>query len=191
MILVIDNYDSFTFNLVQLLGRRTDAIVVKRNDECTVADLARMKPAGIVISPGPGRPEHAGITVEVIKTLGREIPLLGVCLGHQAIGLAFGGVVTHAPSLMHGRTSAVWHAATALYRSVSDPFLAGRYHSLVVSPDSLPEALEVTAWTEEKVVMGVRHREYPIEGVQFHPESILTKEGDRILYNWMEEYRCL
>jgi len=190
MILIIDNYDSFTFNLAQLLGRHTGAIVVRRNDENSVEDLRRLRPAGIVISPGPGRPEHAGVTVEVIRDLGKEIPVLGVCLGHQAVGLAFGGVVAYAPSLKHGRTSAVWHKETPLYRGVSDPFLATRYHSLVISHENLPEVLEVTAWTEENVIMGIRHREYPIEGVQFHPESILTEEGDRIMCNWMEEHQC-
>jgi anthranilate synthase component 2 len=190
MILVIDNYDSFTFNLVQLLGRRTRTIIVRRNNECTVDDLARLNPSGIVISPGPGRPENAGVTVDVISTLGKGIPVLGVCLGHQAIGLAFGGIVTHAPSLMHGRTSLVRHRGSALYRGVSDPFIATRYHSLVLSGEKLPESLEVTAWTEENVIMGIRHREYPIEGVQFHPESILTDEGERIMCNWMEEHQC-
>ncbi len=190
MILVIDNYDSFTFNLVQLLGRCTRAIVVKRNDECSTADLARLNPAGIVISPGPGRPENAGVTVEVIRNLGEEIPVLGVCLGHQAIGVAFGATVTYAPSLRHGRTSPVRHAASPLYEGVRDPFLATRYHSLVISGKDLPAILEVTAWTEENVIMGIRHRDYPIEGVQFHPESILTEEGDRILSNWMEVHQC-
>ncbi len=190
MILVIDNYDSFTFNLVQLLGHRARSIVVRRNDECDVAGLAELDPSGIVISPGPGRPENAGITVEVIRHLGMTVPVLGVCLGHQAIGVAFGGAVVHAPSLKHGRTSAVRHTGSALYRGVSDPFLAARYHSLVVSPDNLPGRLEVTAWTEENVIMGIRHRDYPIEGVQFHPESILTADGERILNNWMEEHLC-
>lgn len=190
MILVIDNYDSFTFNLVQVLGRRAGAVVVKRNDECGVAEIAGLRPSGIVLSPGPGRPENAGITVDVIRALGQEVPVFGVCLGHQAIGLAFGGVVIHAPSLKHGRTSQVRHGGTALYRGVRDPFVATRYHSLVVSPEGLPECLEVTAWTEGNVIMGLRHRDYPIEGVQFHPESILTDEGERILYNWMEEHRC-
>ncbi len=190
MILVIDNYDSFTFNLVQLLGRRTDTIVVRRNDEGSVADILRLRPTGIVLSPGPGRPEKAGVTVDVIRELGADIPVLGVCLGHQAIGWAFGGVVTHAPSLRHGRTSPVRHNGSPLYRGVSNPFDATRYHSLTISPENLPDVLEVTAWTEENVIMGVRHRTYPIEGVQFHPESILTVQGDRILYNWMEEHQC-
>ncbi len=190
MILVIDNYDSFTFNLVQLLGRRAHAVMVRRNDECSLSDVARLQPAGIVISPGPGRPENAGVTMEIIRFLGREIPVLGVCLGHQAIGLAFGGVVTYAPSLRHGRTSPVRHTGTPLYRGVSNPFVATRYHSLAISADNLPEILEVTAWTEENVIMGIRHRQYPVEGVQFHPESVLTTEGERILCNWMEVHQC-
>jgi anthranilate synthase component 2 len=190
MILVLDNYDSFSFNLVQLLGRHTREIMVRRNDECTLDELHRLGPKGILISPGPGRPEKAGVSVEVIKTLGRSIPVLGICLGHQAIGVAFGGRVIHAPSLVHGRTSLILHNGTPLYRGVSNPFPATRYHSLVISRDDLPSELDVTAWTEDGVLMGIRHRHYPVEGVQFHPESILTYEGERIVQNWMEVYRC-
>ncbi len=186
MILVIDNYDSFTFNLVQLLGTIASDIVVKRNDEVTLEEIRAMKPERILLSPGPGRPEHAGLTVPVIRELGREIPVLGVCLGHQAIGLAFGGEVVHAPSLMHGRTSFIHHHASALYQGIPVPFVATRYHSLVVSPRGLPAELEITAWTEDGVIMGLRHRTYPIEGVQFHPESILTESGERILRNWLQ-----
>jgi anthranilate synthase/aminodeoxychorismate synthase-like glutamine amidotransferase len=190
MILVIDNYDSFTFNLVQVLGKRTSDILVRRNDEITVEEIDRMKPQGIVLSPGPGRPEDAGITVPVIRELGSTVPILGVCLGHQAIGLAFGGEVVHAPSLMHGRTSNVRHGQKGIYRNLADPFVATRYHSLVVSPNRLPDSLEVTAWTDDGVIMGVSHRKFPIDGVQFHPESILTIEGEKIVGNWMEDHRC-
>jgi anthranilate synthase/aminodeoxychorismate synthase-like glutamine amidotransferase len=191
MILVIDNYDSFTFNLVQVIGSMTSDIVVRRNDEVTLDEIGRMMPRGIVLSPGPGRPEEAGITVSVIRELGRGVPVFGVCLGHQAIGLAFGGSVVHAPTLMHGRTSMVRHGKTGLFKDVPDPFVATRYHSLVVSPEGLPASLEVTAWTDDGVIMGIRHREYPIEGVQFHPESILTIEGTTIVRNWMEGRKCL
>jgi anthranilate synthase/aminodeoxychorismate synthase-like glutamine amidotransferase len=190
MILVLDNYDSFTFNLVQLLGRFTQDIVVKRNDEVSVKDVRDLDPSGIVISPGPGRPEDAGVTLDLIKAVGPDVPLFGVCLGHQAIGLAFGGEVTYAPSLMHGRTSMVSHTGTPLFRGVSNPFVATRYHSLVVSPRSLPDDLEVTAVADDGVIMGIRHKSYPIEGVQFHPESILTSEGGKILENWMEASVC-
>jgi anthranilate synthase/aminodeoxychorismate synthase-like glutamine amidotransferase len=190
MILVIDNYDSFTFNLVQAIGRYVTEIEVRRNDQSTLEDLVRLGPSGIVVSPGPGRPENAGITLEAIRVLGRSVPLLGVCLGHQAIGLAFGGCVVHAPSLMHGRTSLVHHGTTPLYEGVCDPFVATRYHSLVVAPENLPEELQVTAWTDDGVIMGIRHRDYPIDGVQFPPESIMTTEGERILRNWMEVHQC-
>ncbi len=186
MILVIDNFDSFTFNLVQLLGRFTKNITVKRNNDISVDEIKKMKPAGIVISPGPGRPEHAGVTVEAIRTCGPTIPTLGVCLGHQAIGLAFGGSVVHAPQLMHGRTSRITHHSTPLYERVGNPFEATRYHSLVVSKEHLPRELEITAESEDGVIMGLRHKEFPIEGVQFHPESILTDEGERILHNWLK-----
>jgi para-aminobenzoate synthetase component II len=191
MILVIDNYDSFTYNLVQLIMAITPQCTVVRNDQMSVAGIREINPRAIVISPGPGRPEHAGISMDVIRDLGSAIPVFGVCLGHQAIGLAFGATVTYAPSLMHGRTSPVHHDGSATYRGVPDPFTATRYHSLVVSPDQLPSSLEVTAWTADGVVMGIRHRELPIEGVQFHPESILTKDGSTILRNWMEVHQCL
>lgn len=191
MILVIDNYDSFTFNLVQLLGKRTSDIVVRRNDELSVNQIKELNPGGIVLSPGPGRPEDAGITVSLIREVGSRIPLFGVCLGHQAIGLAFGGQIVHAPTLMHGRTSMVRHRQNGLFRNLPDPFVATRYHSLVVSPATFPDALEITAWTDDGVIMGIRHRHFPIEGVQFHPESILTVEGEKIVNNWLEDNRCL
>lgn len=186
MILVIDNYDSFTFNLVQLIGRVEGDIVVRRNDRITVEEIQGLKPRGIVISPGPGRPENAGISVELIRRLGPSTPMLGVCLGHQGIGLTFGGTIVHAPTLMHGKTSQVFHSSTGLYREVPSPFTATRYHSLVVSPDGFPAELEVTARTEDGIIMGLRHRRFPIEGVQFHPESILTEKGEQIIRNWLE-----
>jgi anthranilate synthase/aminodeoxychorismate synthase-like glutamine amidotransferase len=187
MILVIDNFDSFTFNLVQLIGRFTSDITVKRNNEITAQHAEKMKPSGIVISPGPGRPENAGITVELIRRCGPSIPTLGVCLGHQAIGVAFGGTVVHAPSLMHGRTSRIKHNKTSLFEQIDSPFEATRYHSLVVSKENLPDELEITAETDDGVIMGVRHRKFPIDGVQFHPESILTLQGEHILRNWLKE----
>jgi anthranilate synthase/aminodeoxychorismate synthase-like glutamine amidotransferase len=185
VILLIDNYDSFTFNLAQYLGELGAPPVVKRNDEITVNDVESMRPERIVISPGPGRPEDAGITVEVIRRLGSRIPLLGVCLGHQGIGLAFGGSVVRAPALMHGKTSTIHHDGAGVFRNVSQPFAAGRYHSLVVA-QPLPPDLELAAHTEDGTVMGVRHRSYPIHGVQFHPESVLTNEGRTLLRNFLE-----
>ena len=185
MILVIDNYDSFTFNLVQLLGRFTREILVRRNDQLDCAEIARLGPERLLISPGPGRPEQAGVTLEAIRAFGPRIPILGVCLGHQAIGQAYGASVVHAPSLMHGRTSEIRHRGTGLFEHVSDPCLATRYHSLVIDPASLTPELTVTAWTEDGVVMGVRHTVYPVHGVQFHPESILTREGAQIIHNWL------
>jgi anthranilate synthase/aminodeoxychorismate synthase-like glutamine amidotransferase len=186
MILVIDNFDSFTFNLVQLIGRFTNDITVKRNNEVTAQQAEQMNPSGIVISPGPGRPENAGITVELIRRCGPSIPTLGVCLGHQAIGLAFGASVIHAPSLMHGRTSRIKHTDTPLFDRVDNPFKATRYHSLVVSKDNFPKELEITAESDDGVIMGIRHKEFPIDGVQFHPESILTDQGEHILRNWLK-----
>jgi anthranilate synthase/phosphoribosyltransferase len=187
MILVIDNYDSFTFNLVQLLGGMTPDIVVIRNDEKTLGDVAAMRPERILLSPGPGRPEDAGITVEVIRRFSGSLPILGVCLGHQAIGSAFGGKVVHAPELMHGRTSEIRHEGDSLFRGVGNPFTATRYHSLVIAPESMPPALRVTASTSDGTVMAVRHREHATVGVQFHPESILTPEGKTMIKNWLEE----
>ncbi|MFN0158769.1 MAG: anthranilate synthase component II [Bacteroidota bacterium] len=186
MILVIDNFDSFTYNLVQLIGKVRNDIVVYRNTELTVEQIIALKPERILISPGPGRPEDAGVSVDVIKTLGMKIPTLGVCLGHQGIGLAFGGRVVHAPTLMHGRTSEVYHSARGIFAGLPSPFVATRYHSLVIAADSLPDALEISARTEDGIIMGVRHKEYPIEGVQFHPESILTCVGEMIIRNWLQ-----
>jgi anthranilate synthase/aminodeoxychorismate synthase-like glutamine amidotransferase len=187
MILVIDNYDSFTYNLVHLVGRHTDDIEVVRNDAVTVSEVREMAPAGIVISPGPGRPADAGITEDLIRAMGDETPVLGVCLGHQAIGKVFGGTVTHAPELMHGKTSSVSHDGRTVFEGLEQPFEATRYHSLVVSRDSVPDELEVSATSDDtNVVMGFRHREFPIEGIQFHPESVLTRTGPRLVDNWLQ-----
>ena len=185
MILLIDNYDSFTFNLAQYLGELGAPPTVRRNDEVTVDDVEAMKPERIVISPGPGRPEDAGISVDVIKRLGPRIPVLGVCLGHQGIGIAFGGQVVRAGQLMHGKTSNIHHDGAGVFKNVSQPFSAGRYHSLVIA-QPLPADLELAARTDDGTVMGVRHRSYPIHGVQFHPESVLTNEGRTLLRNFLE-----
>ena len=185
MILLIDNYDSFTFNLAQYLGELGQGPVVRRNDELTMGEVEAMRPERIVISPGPGRPEDAGISVDIIRTLGARVPILGVCLGHQAIGHAFGGNVVRAPTLMHGKTSSIRHDGRGVFSGVTQPFVAGRYHSLVVASPA-PQTLEVSAKTEEGVIMGLRHREWPIHGVQFHPESVLTGEGRKILRNFLE-----
>ena len=185
MILLIDNYDSFTFNLAQYLGELGAPPLVRRNDEITFDEIAALHPTHIVISPGPGRPEDAGISVDVIRRFGPETPVLGVCLGHQGIGIAFGGAVIRAPQLMHGKVSSVQHDGRGVFRGVSQPFVAGRYHSLIVG-DPLPEALEAAARTEDGTIMGVRHKQFPIHGVQFHPESVLTGEGKRLLQNFLE-----
>jgi len=186
MIVIIDNYDSFTYNLVQLIGVHVKDFRVYRNDAVSVSDLQQLQPGGIVLSPGPGRPENAGICVEIVRRLGTKVPLLGVCLGHQAIGLAFGGKIVHAPELMHGKTSRIVHQNDPLYRNVPSPFEATRYHSLVVSSRQFPAALLITAQTPSGVIMGIRHRTNPITGIQYHPESILTPEGTTILRNWLD-----
>jgi len=191
MILVIDNYDSFTYNLVQAIGKKTQDILVKRNNEFTSDDIANLAPRGIIISPGPGKPENAGITIEVIQRFGSTIPILGVCLGHQAICFSFGARIMHAPSLMHGRTSTVTHSGETILKSVSNPLRVGRYHSLVVSPEHFPDELKISARTHDGIIMGVTHRKYPIEGIQFHPESVLTQDGEIILNNWLEVYKIL
>ena len=185
MLLLIDNYDSFTFNLAQYLGELGQGPTVRRNDQVTVGEVEAMRPARIVISPGPGRPEDAGITVEIIRRLGERTPVLGVCLGHQAIGTAFGGAVVRAPALMHGKTSSIQHDGRGVFSGVTQPFVAGRYHSLIVA-DPPPETLEVSARTDGGVIMGLRHRTWPVHGVQFHPESVLTGEGRKILRNFLE-----
>jgi anthranilate synthase/aminodeoxychorismate synthase-like glutamine amidotransferase len=186
MILVIDNYDSFTYNLVQYLGELGATLEVVRNDAIDVDGVAAMKPERVVISPGPGTPDDAGISLDVIRSLGASTPILGVCLGHQAIGQAFGGTVGRARVQMHGKTSAISHDGRGVFAGLPDPFTATRYHSLVVLKDTVPDELEVTAWAEDGEIMGVRHRRHPIEGVQFHPESILTLEGKRLLRNFLE-----
>ena len=191
MILVIDNYDSFTYNLVQAIGKKTQNILVKRNNEVTCDEISHLAPRGIILSPGPGKPENAGITVEVIRRFGSTIPILGVCLGHQAIGFAFGARITHAPSLMHGRTSTITHFGETILKSVSNPLHVGRYHSLVVSPEQFPNELKISARTHDGIIMGMTHRKYPIEGIQFHPESVLTQDGELILNNWLEVYKIL
>lgn len=187
MILVIDNYDSFTYNIVQELGEIGAEILVLRNDQTTLDDIRELNPSHIIISPGPGFPKDSGISRDVIREFGKTIPLLGVCLGHQCIGEVFGGEVVHAPSLMHGKTSPVFHKEDLLFADVPSPFTATRYHSLVVAEESLPDVLEVIAYTEDGEIMGVRHKEYPIIGVQFHPESILTDFGMRIFQNFLEK----
>ncbi|UNU23968.1 anthranilate synthase component II [Microcoleus vaginatus] len=193
MIIVIDNYDSFTYNLVQYLGELgaelpvASEVQVYRNDQISLAEIRQLQPAAVVISPGPGRPEDAGISLELIKELGPTLPILGVCLGHQSIGQVFGGKIVSAPLLMHGKTSPVEHTGVGVFQGVESPMIATRYHSLVIEKQSCPEVLEITAWVEDGTIMGVRHREYPhIEGVQFHPESILTTAGKQLLRNFLE-----
>jgi len=194
MILIIDNYDSFTYNLVHLVARGTDALQVVRNDALTVAEVRAMAPAGILISPGPGRPEDAGITEALIHALGDSTPILGVCLGHQAIGEVYGGTVTHAPTLMHGKTSVIRHDGRSVFEEVPQDFTATRYHSLIVDRATLPDVLEVSAETADGVIMALRHRTFPVEGIQFHPESVLTTDGPRLIENWLSfvaDYRLL
>jgi anthranilate synthase/aminodeoxychorismate synthase-like glutamine amidotransferase len=186
VIVVVDNYDSFTYNLVQYLQELGAEVEVYRNDRITVDGIAARRPDAIVISPGPKTPADAGITLETVRVFSRSVPILGVCLGHQAIGQAFGGRVVRAPTLMHGKTSRITHDGRTLFRGLPNPFEATRYHSLVVDPDSVPPELEVSARTEDGVIMALRHRTYPTEGVQFHPESVLTGEGKRLLRNFLE-----
>jgi anthranilate synthase/aminodeoxychorismate synthase-like glutamine amidotransferase len=186
MILVIDNYDSFTYNIVQEMGELGAEIEVVRNDQVTVQEIANMRPSHIVVSPGPGFPKDAGISREVIRELGPSTPILGVCLGHQCMGEVFGGVVLHAKKQMHGKISMIHHDSDPLFHGLNNPFQATRYHSLVVQMETLPKDLVVTAWTDEDEIMGLRHKYFPIVGVQFHPESILTTNGIQILKNFLE-----
>ncbi len=186
MILVLDNYDSFTYNLVHLVGRHTDDVEVVRNDKMTVDEVRELGPDGIVISPGPGHPGRAGITEDLIRELGEATPILGVCLGHQAIGEVFGGDIAHADQLMHGKTSTVQHDGKTVFEGVEQDFEATRYHSLVVDRTTFPhDALEISAETEDGTIMGLRHRNLPLEGIQFHPESVMTKAGPTLIANWL------
>ncbi len=186
MILVIDNYDSFTYNIVQFLGEMGADIQVARNDQLTLDQIRALNPSHVLISPGPGTPDDGGVSLDVIRELGATTPILGVCLGHQCIGQAFGGVVHRAGRLMHGKTSQIYHKDDVIFEGVPSPFEATRYHSLIVEESSLPELLMVTAFTDAGEIMGLRHKEYPVFGVQFHPESILTTYGPRILRNFLE-----
>lgn len=185
MVLVIDNYDSFTFNLVQFLGELGAELEVRRNDEIDIAGVRSLQPDRIVISPGPCTPKEAGISVQLVEAMADRAPILGVCLGHQSIAEAFGGKVVRAPYLMHGKTSLVKHDGRTVFEGLPQDFVATRYHSLIVERESLPQSLGVTAWTEDGIVMGIRHREWPVEGVQFHPESILTDQGKVLLGNFL------
>ena len=190
MVFVLDNYDSFTYNLVQYIGELGAEVEVRRNDQITVAEIERMRPERIVISPGPCTPQDAGISIELIRHFAGKVPLLGVCLGHQAIGAAFGGQVIRAKNLMHGKTSQVEHDGKTIFRGLKSPMTATRYHSLIVSEEGLPSELQASAWTTDKdgtrVIMGLRHRKFPVEGVQFHPESVLTVEGKKLVANFLK-----
>lgn len=185
MILVVDNYDSFTYNLVQHLGELGATLRVFRNDQFSLRDVEYLKPDHIVVSPGPCTPNEAGMSCEVIRRFGNSIPILGVCLGHQCIGAVFGGVVDRAPQVMHGKTSLIHHDEKTIFREIPNPFEATRYHSLIVEREGLPEVLEITAWNGEGLIMGLKHKEFPIWGVQFHPESILTPYGKKLLKNFI------
>jgi anthranilate synthase/aminodeoxychorismate synthase-like glutamine amidotransferase len=190
MVFVLDNYDSFTYNLVQYLGELGAEVVVRRNDQLTVDDIEALHPERIVISPGPCTPNEAGISIDIFRHFTGRLPILGVCLGHQALGAALGGKVVRAPHLMHGKTSQVTHDGRTIFKNLDRPFTATRYHSLIVEEDALPADLEVSAWTTEsdgtRTIMGLRHKKYPVEGVQFHPESVLTAEGKKLVANFLE-----
>jgi anthranilate synthase/aminodeoxychorismate synthase-like glutamine amidotransferase len=188
MVLLIDNYDSFTFNLAQYLGALQIEMVVKRNDQITLDEIAQTTFQAVVISPGPCTPKEAGISVPLIQTFKDRMPILGVCLGHQAIGAAFGGEITRAPEIMHGKTSQIFHDNNTVFKGITNPFTATRYHSLIIARASLPAELVISAQTKDGIIMGVRHRQYPVEGVQFHPESILTSAGEKIISNFFQYY---
>lgn len=185
MLLMIDNYDSFTYNLVQYFGELGEAVEVFRNDEITLERIKALNAQRIVISPGPCTPNEAGVSLSLLKEYGGQVPTLGVCLGHQSIGQAFGGKIVHAKQIMHGKTSPIYHHDIGVFRGLPNPFTATRYHSLVIERESLPDCLEITAWTEDGEIMGVRHKTLPIEGVQFHPESILSEQGHQLLKNFL------
>ncbi len=186
MILMIDNYDSFTYNLVQYLGELGEELKVFRNDKITIPEIVKLNPNKIVISPGPGEPKDAGISKEVIKKLAGKIPILGVCLGHQAIVESFGGKIVRANRIMHGKTSEIHHDGKTIFKGLDNPFTATRYHSLIVEKESLPDCFEISAWTDQNEIMGIRHKEFKLEGVQFHPESILTALGKKLLANFLK-----
>lgn len=186
MILFIDNYDSFTYNLVQYIGEQDNNLKVFRNDKISLSKIKELSPKGIVISPGPCTPKEAGISVEVIKKFYKTIPILGVCLGHQSIGYAFGGEVIGADHILHGKTSQIHHNEKSIFQGIENPFTATRYHSLVLNPKNLPDCFELTCWTKDNTIMGIKHKEYPVEGVQFHPESILTLAGKQIISNFLK-----
>ncbi len=185
-ILVIDNYDSFTYNLVQLIGKFESDIIVVRNDKITIEEIRELKPDKIVISPGPGKPENSNISINVISELGKNIPILGVCLGHQGIAQVFGASIIHAPKLMHGKSSLIKHDGKTIYKNIEQNFTAARYHSLIIDSSTFPDELEITSETSDNVIMGIRHKKYPLEGIQFHPESILTNCGEKLIKNWLE-----
>lgn len=185
-ILVIDNYDSFTYNLVQLLGKQKCKLLIKRNDELTIDETRKFMPDKILISPGPGKPEDSKISLDIIKEMGSQIPVLGVCLGHQAIGIIYGAKVIKAPQLMHGKVSLIKHDNKSVFKDIPQNFTATRYHSLIVERDNLPAELEISAETRDGIIMGMRHKNFPVEGIQFHPESILTVEGENIIKNWLK-----
>ena len=185
MLLLIDNYDSFTYNLFQYLSELGEQVIVVRNNKTTIEEIDRMRPERIVISPGPSTPQRAGISNDVIRHFGSRLPLLGVCLGHQCIGYSYGGVVCQAPQIMHGKSSPIHHNGTGVFAGLPNPFSAIRYHSLAVKREGLPDCLEVTAWTDDGTIMGLRHRQYPVEGIQFHPESFMTQAGKDILRNFL------
>jgi anthranilate synthase/aminodeoxychorismate synthase-like glutamine amidotransferase len=185
VILIVDNYDSFTYNLVQYFGELGCALIVKRNDAVSLDEISSLRPTHVCISPGPGRPAQAGLSNDIVRRFAPQLPLLGVCLGHQCIGEVFGGRIVAAPRLLHGKTSQIQHNGSGVFANLPNPFTATRYHSLIVSPDSIPDCLEVTAQTSEGEIMGLRHRDFPVHGVQFHPESILTAEGKKLLANFV------
>ena len=185
MLLLIDNYDSFTYNLFQYLSELGEQVVVKRNDKVSIAEINEMAPERIVISPGPSTPLHAGISNDIFRQYGSSVPILGVCLGHQCLGYSYGGTFGQASKIMHGKSSAIFHNDQGVFKGLSSPFFAIRYHSLVVNRDGLPDCLEITAWTDDGTIMGLKHRDFPVEGVQFHPESFMTEEGKNLLKNFL------